>query len=145
MLDSMLARKHVAVSIQGQLANIGAILALYQHQLAEQLGQEGADISAMYQLSALLVKQATGRAVVSLMLRSHLWLPQALFQGIPGYSGQVAHGASCHVCARRPASVLKHPSTSQWRVSIKSSTSCATPVGFSGSDLRVCLEVNQCG
>lgn len=70
MLDSMLARKHGAVAIQGQLANTGAILALYQHQLAEQLGQEGADVAdTMYQLSTFLVKlmkeQATGRAVVT--------------------------------------------------------------------------------
>lgn len=75
------------MAIQRQLANTGAILALYQHQLAEQLGQEGAGVAdAVYQLSALLVKlmkeQATGRAMVSsLMLRSHLWISQPRLQG----------------------------------------------------------------
>ncbi len=58
---------------QGQLVNTGAILALYQRQLAKQLEEGGSDLAAeVQQVSLLLVKLmkeqavATGRAMASL-------------------------------------------------------------------------------
>lgn len=41
IMDAMLARVHEVGAIQGQLVNIGVILALYLHQLAKQVEQGG--------------------------------------------------------------------------------------------------------
>lgn len=75
MTDAMLARVHIAVAIQGQLVNTRTILALYQRQLAKQLGEGQTDLAAvMRQVSALLAMlmrgagSSTGRAMALCMV-----------------------------------------------------------------------------
>ncbi|XP_053190141.1 uncharacterized protein LOC128373962 [Scomber japonicus] len=88
MMDAMLNKLHGAMAIQGRLVNTGAILALYQRQLASQLGGDSNISAEVQQVSSLLAKLmkeqavATGRALASLcMVRRHLWLSQSRLQG----------------------------------------------------------------
>lgn len=55
MMDAMLNKLHGAMAVQGQLVNTGAILALYQRQLASQLTDNSGLAAEVQQESSLLV------------------------------------------------------------------------------------------
>lgn len=55
MMDAMFNKLHGAMAVQGQLVNTGAILALYQRQLASQLADNSGLAAEVQQVSSLLV------------------------------------------------------------------------------------------
>ena len=162
MMDTMLTRMQGAMAVQGQLVNTGAILALYQRQLAKQFNEDVA--GEAQQVSSLLVKLireqavATGRAMASLwMVRRHLWLSQSQLQGEdracllrlpvapsalfgPDASKLLQQAQDARRCAREMSSVLR-----QCREQRASTSQPGAHRLASGApaDLRVQLEANR--
>ncbi|XP_053186823.1 GTPase IMAP family member 9-like [Scomber japonicus] len=65
MMDAMFNKLHGAMAIQGRLVNTGAILALYQRQLAGQLGGDSNITAEVQQVSSLLTKLMKEQAVAT--------------------------------------------------------------------------------
>ncbi|KAM3588091.1 uncharacterized protein V6R79_021034, partial [Siganus canaliculatus] len=161
-MDSMLTRMQGAMAIQGQLVNTGAILALYQHQLAKRVDEDVAEEDQ--QVSSLLVKLvkeqavAMGRAMASLwMVRRHPWLSQSRLQGEdracllrlpvvpsalfgPDANRMLQQAQDARRYAREMTGMLR-----QSRERQVSSTSQAGSRQLASGDLRVRLEANRRG
>ncbi|KAK7919193.1 hypothetical protein WMY93_010477 [Mugilogobius chulae] len=165
-MDAMLAKLHGAMAVHGQLVNTGAILALYQRQLTERLGESGADTAAeLHQVSTLLVKlmkeQATamGRATASFWVaRRHLWLSQSQLSGEdrtcllqlpivpsamfgPNASDMLHQAQEARRCAREASTILRQSRGAQYSRGSRGSAQRAPSIA--PDDLRVQLDANR--
>ncbi|KAK7899532.1 hypothetical protein WMY93_020385 [Mugilogobius chulae] len=165
-MDAMLAKLHGAMAVHGQLVNTGAILALYQRQLTERLGESGADTAAeLHQVSTLLVKlmkeQATamGRATASFWVaRRHLWLSQSQLSGEdrtcllqlpivpsamfgPNASDMLRQAQEARRCAREASTILRQSRGAQYSRGSRGSAQRAPSIA--PDDLRVQLDANR--
>ncbi|KAK7929150.1 hypothetical protein WMY93_005545 [Mugilogobius chulae] len=130
---------HGAMAVHGQLVNTGAILALYQRQLTERLGESGADTAAeLHQVSTLLVKlmkeQATamGRATASFWVaRRHLWLSHDMLR----------QAQEARRCAREASTILRQSRGAQYSRGSRGSAQRAPSIA--PDDLRVQLDANR--